>query len=283
MTAQNEEPVVPMNLSDETMVSRRKLLKALAATSGAVVASQILPGQWMKPVIESGVLPAHAQGSPTRTPTPFYATPVPCSQVDGLDIILALDRSGSMVDGGSTKLADAKTAAKGFVDNVNTTRDNFGIISFANNTTRDFTLGKDKNGAKTVIDSLVGGGGTDIIGAVTAATSLLASSLANRRGPVLILLTDGQPTTGDPIPAANQAKQQGMYIITIGLGADVNKDLLRAMASSPNDYHDAPESVELNAIYQGILADLCNPNARQKWNGEDPTNGIQTFDEVGIH
>jgi len=68
MTAQNEEPVVPMNLSDETMVSRRKLLKALAATSGAVVASQILPGQWMKPVIESGVLPAHAQGSPTPTP-----------------------------------------------------------------------------------------------------------------------------------------------------------------------------------------------------------------------
>jgi len=71
MTAQNEEPVVPMNLSDETMVSRRKLLKALAATSGAVVASQILPGQWMKPVIESGLLPAHAQGSPTRTPTPI--------------------------------------------------------------------------------------------------------------------------------------------------------------------------------------------------------------------
>jgi len=68
MTAQNEEPVVPMNLSDETMVSRRKLLKALAATSGAVVASQILPGQWMKPMIESGVLPAHAQGSPTPTP-----------------------------------------------------------------------------------------------------------------------------------------------------------------------------------------------------------------------
>jgi hypothetical protein len=74
MNAQNEEPVVPMNPSDETMVSRRKLLKALAATSGAVVASQMLPGQWMKPVIESGVLPAHAVGSPTRTPT---STPQP--------------------------------------------------------------------------------------------------------------------------------------------------------------------------------------------------------------
>jgi len=76
MNAQNEEPIVPMNPSDETMVSRRKLLKALAATSGAVVASQMLPGQWIKPVIESGVLPAHAVGSPTPTAT---RTPQPGS------------------------------------------------------------------------------------------------------------------------------------------------------------------------------------------------------------
>jgi len=74
MNAQEKEQVVTTNPSDETMVSRRKLLKALAATSGAVVASQMLPGQWMKPVIESGLLPAHAQGSPTPTPAPTPAS-----------------------------------------------------------------------------------------------------------------------------------------------------------------------------------------------------------------
>ena len=46
-------------------ISRRELLKALAATTGAVAAASMLPSQWVSPVIEAGVLPAHAQGSVT--------------------------------------------------------------------------------------------------------------------------------------------------------------------------------------------------------------------------
>jgi len=44
-------------------LGRRELLKALAATGGAVTAASMLPGKWAKPVIEAGVLPAHAQAS----------------------------------------------------------------------------------------------------------------------------------------------------------------------------------------------------------------------------
>ncbi len=43
-------------------VSRRQLLKALAATSGVVAATQ-LPTDWTKPMVEVGTLPAHAQTS----------------------------------------------------------------------------------------------------------------------------------------------------------------------------------------------------------------------------
>lgn len=46
--------------SRETL-SRRRFLKAIAATGGAAAASSLLPGEWVKPVIEAGVLPAHAQ------------------------------------------------------------------------------------------------------------------------------------------------------------------------------------------------------------------------------
>ena len=42
---------------------RRQLLKALAVGGGAVVVGNSLPESWMKPVIESVVLPAHAQAS----------------------------------------------------------------------------------------------------------------------------------------------------------------------------------------------------------------------------
>ena len=55
-------------------LSRRQLLKTLAATGGAVSASSLLPGKWVKPVVEVGLLPAHAQVTPTVTPT---LTPTP--------------------------------------------------------------------------------------------------------------------------------------------------------------------------------------------------------------
>ncbi|MCK5359584.1 MAG: hypothetical protein KAJ95_03110 [Gammaproteobacteria bacterium] len=44
--------------------SRRKLLKSLAAGSGAIVAGKSLPESWSRPVVDSVMLPAHAQTSP---------------------------------------------------------------------------------------------------------------------------------------------------------------------------------------------------------------------------
>jgi len=44
--------------------SRRKLLKSIAAGGGAVVAGQTLPKSWSKPVVDSIVLPVHAETTP---------------------------------------------------------------------------------------------------------------------------------------------------------------------------------------------------------------------------
>ena len=41
--------------------SRRKLLKSIAAGSGAVVAGKALPESWSKPVVDAVMLPAHAE------------------------------------------------------------------------------------------------------------------------------------------------------------------------------------------------------------------------------
>jgi len=54
--------------------NRRKLLKSLAAGSGAVIAGKSLPESWTKPVVDSVLLPAHAQTS---------GTPVQYSQTQG--------------------------------------------------------------------------------------------------------------------------------------------------------------------------------------------------------
>ena len=43
--------------------SRRKLLKSIVAGSGAIVAGKSLPESWSRPVVDSVMLPAHAQTS----------------------------------------------------------------------------------------------------------------------------------------------------------------------------------------------------------------------------
>lgn len=53
---------------EQTRISRRQLLKTLAATGGAIAASSLLPDEWSNPVVDVGTLPAHAQISPTPSP-----------------------------------------------------------------------------------------------------------------------------------------------------------------------------------------------------------------------
>lgn len=54
----------------EGTISRRQALKVLAAAGGAIAASTMIPNRWGKPVVEAGILPAHAQQlSPTPTIT----------------------------------------------------------------------------------------------------------------------------------------------------------------------------------------------------------------------
>ena len=48
-------------------MNRRDLLKVLAAAGGGMAAAAFLPGKWLKPVVEAGVLPAHAQATETLT------------------------------------------------------------------------------------------------------------------------------------------------------------------------------------------------------------------------
>jgi len=44
--------------------NRRKLLKTIAAGSGAVITGKSLPESWKRPVVDAVLLPAHAQTSP---------------------------------------------------------------------------------------------------------------------------------------------------------------------------------------------------------------------------
>jgi len=55
-----------MTMTDKNSTdSRRKLLKSIAAGSGAVIAGKSLPESWSKPIVDTVMLPAHAATTAT--------------------------------------------------------------------------------------------------------------------------------------------------------------------------------------------------------------------------
>jgi len=49
-------------------LSRRNLMKSIAASSSVVIAGESLPDKWAKPIVDSVILPAHAQATPPLNP-----------------------------------------------------------------------------------------------------------------------------------------------------------------------------------------------------------------------
>lgn len=183
----------------------------------------------------------------------------PTSVSQPLDIMLVLDHSSSMSEGGGvTPLERLKEAAIQFVNSVDLGPDRVGIIQFSSdpNVLSDFS--SDRGLLQEIIQNIGTGGGTAIDKAVEVARSRFINGRPEARF-IMILITDGQQSSGlfdflnDPVArAADRAKDDGIRLITIGLGLDVNADLLEYMASAPGDYYEAPDADNLSQIYLDI-------------------------------
>lgn len=108
------------------------------------------------------------------------------------DVVLVIDRSGSMDDGG--KMSDAKDAAEDFADALlkegNGVR--MGVVSYADNASRDQELTSDAGGVKDAINRIEAYGGTNIQAGIHAARQMLENSDAEKK--VIVVLSDGEPT-----------------------------------------------------------------------------------------
>lgn len=180
------------------------------------------------------------------------------------DVMLVLDRSGSMsidTDGdGNTKLEDVKAAATGFVDRL-TDRDHVGLVSYDESVTLDSQLTDDHSSVTSAIDGLTAGGQTNIGGAIDAAHDELASSRdrpdANN---IMVLLSNGLSNEGsNPETEANEAKGDGIRLITIAFGQNADDSLMQNLASDPasSNFFDAPTGADIDDVFQTITQDIC--------------------------
>ncbi len=206
------------------------------------------------------------------------------------DIILVLDRSGSMAADGGTPpepLESAKEAAKSFVKQIRST-DLVGFLSYATTPSSPIeqTLTSSLDEVTSAIEATkMGEDGVQYTNMGAAFSSAFAELVSPRHRDdarkVVIFLTDGDvtrpvnPATGlaDREYAANfartqaaLAKEANVTVYTIGFGdffsgkgEEVKRDidLIRDLASDPSLYFEAPTIAELQAVYQEIANDLC--------------------------
>ncbi|MBD3755780.1 MAG: VWA domain-containing protein [Gammaproteobacteria bacterium] len=203
----------------------------------------------------------------------WYLSPTPFS-ASGKELMLAVDLSASMQKndmqlGGRD--VDRLTAVKAVVADFIRQRqgDRMGLILFGSQAFTQSPLTYDLNTVQTLLyEAEIGMAGNNT--AIGDAIGLALKQSAHHPKLVLILLTDGTNTDGvDPLEAAQQAKQQGLKIYTIGVGqtraphgldaflgnskADMDIATLRRIAElTQGQFFLANDTAELQTIYAAI-------------------------------
>ena len=142
---------------------------------------------------------------------------------EGIDIVLCLDISGSMLaqDFTPNRMEAAKQVAQEFIDNRPT--DRIGLVIFSGESFTMCPLTTDRNVLKSQLAQVQSGlleDGTAIGSGLATGVDRLRTSPSKSK--VIILLTDGENNGGliDPNTAKEIAKQVGVKVYTIGMGTE---------------------------------------------------------------
>jgi len=197
--------------------------------------------------------------------------------IEGIDIMLAMDVSGSMqaMDFKPNRLEAAKDVALSFINNR--PNDNIGMVTFAGESFTQCPLTTDHTVLLNMVQDLQMGvldDGTAIGMGLATAVNRLKDSKAKSR--VVILLTDGSNNMGDITPrmAADIARTFGIRVYTVGVGTrgeapfpiqtefgvriqnvpvDIDEPTLDGIAEvSGGKYFRAVDNETLNEIYKEI-------------------------------
>lgn len=145
------------------------------------------------------------------------------TNAEGIDIMLAIDVSGSMLarDFKPDRITAAKEVAGSFI--ADRYGDRIGLVAFAGEAFTQSPLTTDQSTLQTLLARIRSGlieDGTAIGNGLATAINRLRESDAKSK--VIILLTDGVNNQGQiaPMTAAEIAKAQGIRVYTIGVGSE---------------------------------------------------------------
>jgi len=175
------------------------------------------------------------------------------------DIVLAIDRSGSMNQ--ANGITATREAALAFLDLVDFSEDRLSVVAFNNTAQLIVPLTDDTTAARAAIGGLTAIGGTDLAAAIdTSAAELFGPRGRTDAKPLIILLSDGRPDDdagrSAALEAASRAKARGARIFMIGFG-DIDPMIMALSASSPEDAYFAADPSTLADIYSDIASRIA--------------------------
>lgn len=181
------------------------------------------------------------------------------TKVRGLDIVVAIDTSKSMLaeDITPNRLARAKLAALDLMQQAKS--DRLGLVAFAGGAFLQCPLTIDDNAFRQSVEALdvniIPQGGTALAEAIKTTTD------AYKEGDnfkVLVIFTDGEDNDENALAAAESAAKEGMKIFTIGIGT-AEGELLRVKdAKGRIDYiRDEQGNVVKSRLNEGLLQQIA--------------------------
>lgn len=206
-----------------------------------------------------------------------------------LDIVLVLDRSGSMAFADNEnsdasipaaapsgwKFGDAVPAPSRWVDTLAAVDDFFdlmersshderiGLVTYSSQSSNDTDLVTDLNQVELQLQGYsqrFKGGATNIGGGILAGIKTLSDKKHARpwASRVMILLSDGRHNTGsDPLAAAHAAAQEMITIYTVTFSNEADVGLMQQIAANTSGLHfHTVDGDELAAAFEAIARSL---------------------------
>ena len=199
-----------------------------------------------------------------------------------LDVVLVLDKSGSM---SGTPMRETIDAANAFVDTVLTEESSVGVVAYDTSAMQVCRCTKNGEYAKNTITDLNAGGSTNIEAGLQIAEEMLLSGNAKKK--IIVLMSDGEPNYGKVgdslIEYADEIKSKGISIYTLGFfhntyGSSEEQALMQALASE--GCHFEVDDADNLVYFFGDISDqvqggkyiyvriACPVDVRVEYNGE---------------
>lgn len=199
------------------------------------------------------------------------------TETQGIDIVMALDVSGSMLaqDLQPDRLLAAKKVASEFI--ADRPNDNIGLVIFAGESFTQCPLTTDHNVLLNLLNDIEFGmieDGTAIgLGLATSVNRLKNSESESR---VVILLTDGTNNSGQiaPLTAADLARSYGIRVYTVGVGT-------KGMAPTPvnTPYGIRMQNMQVD-IDEKTLTEIAAMTGGQYFRAQDTEGLRHVYEEI---